>query len=392
MGELNLTLRGRLERSRGAWRYTAETDFLDVDQLVSAKMPSMKGQLRGRVRAALEGHLVPPSGGGDSEAKSRGPRPGDILLRLPVLEAGAARFSDLYMPIRVLGDRVIVGGTGRLFGGLVSVSADVFLPERSWNAAVGITGLDIGRAAAPFLPQGEIVGSADVNANLRGNYGALMTLFADGDFRSGEGFIHKVDAFDILTESGQVSFEEIRGSFFWDGVDLRLNPGTQATAKRGDPLYRYISVTGPLGIPGNGLDLDFKGRFNITALDSVLGALKGAFQLMTGNLTGAGGGQILRSALGKLMGLPAERDFQEASFQLKGSWKELQLLNLKIDKSLEGWLPVTTPPEERKASDKKIRFNLQIPVGPGGSDDDDPGDQMKRQFLDNLLNQVYPGP
>jgi hypothetical protein len=383
MGELTLALNGRMERRSGGWNYTAETDLLDVDRLISAKMPSMKGRLGGRVKAALSGRL-------GASARASRPEPVDILLTLPVFEAAGARFSEVSLPIRVLGDRVTARGSGRLYGGAVSVSADVFMPDRRWNAVLNIAGLDVGQAAAPFLPQGEIVGSADVGVKLRGNYGALMMLFADGVFQMGEGYIHKVAAFELLTKGGRIDFEEVRGSFFWDGVDLRLNPGTQVTAKRGDSFYRYLSVNGPLGIPGKGLNLDFKGRFNITALNSVLGALKGAFQMMTGTLTGSGGGQLLRSAVGRMIGLQ-DRDFQDVTFQLKGSWSELQLLNLKIDKSLEAYLPLKSlNAEEHKENEKKIKFNLRIPVGPGGEGDgEEPGDQMKRQILDNLLNQVY---
>jgi hypothetical protein len=386
LGDLTLTLRGSMERSPNVWNYTVETGLMDVDRLVSAKMPSMKGRLGGQVRAVLTGRL-----GSGREAGGQGPNPVNIFLTLPVFEAARTRFSDVSLPIRVLGGRMTARGSGKLYGGWVSVSADVSMPDRRWNATLGIAGLDVGQAAAPFLPQGEIVGSADVNVKLRGNYGALMMLFADGDFHAGEGYIHKVDAFKLLAEDGRVGFEEVRGSFFWDGRDLWLNPGTQATARRGDPFYRYLSVSGPLGIPGKGLNLDFKGRFNINSLNTVLGALRGAFQLMTGTLAGGGGGQILRSTLGKLVGLP-ERDFQDVTFQLKGSWKELQLLNLKIDKSLEGYLPLKTTDEEeaRKENEKKIRFNLRIPVGRGGGrDGEDPEEQVKRQFLDNLLNQVY---
>jgi hypothetical protein len=387
MGDLTLTLRGHMERARDGWNYGAETDLLDVDKLVTAKMPSMKGNLGGQLKAVLSGHLNPPPKDPQTPEKLN---PINILLTLPVLEAGGARFSDVSLPVRVLGERVTAKGSGKLYGGKVSISADVFMPERRWNAVMGVTSLDIGQAAAPFLPQGEIAGSADVNLRLRGNYGALMMLFADGDFRAGEGYIRKIDAFKLIDDDGRVDFEEMRGSFFWDGVDMQLNPGTQVTAKRGDPFYRYLSVNGALGIPGKGLNLNFKGRFNINALDAVLGALKGAFQLMTGSLSG-GGGQILRTALGKLVGLPEERDFQDATFQLKGSWSELHLLNLTIDKSLENYLPLErlNAEEERKESEKKIHFKLQIPVGPGGGDDDAPEDQLKRQILDNLLNQVY---
>jgi hypothetical protein len=297
---------------------------------------------------------------------------------------------DVFLPIRVSEGRALVrNGAGAVYGGKIDVSADISLPDQQWAAAAKISGLDLGRATQPFLSRGAIVGSADINVQLRGNYGSLMMVFADGDFRSGEGYIHKFDALKNIAKDGRVSFEEIRGSFFWDGNDLRLNPGTQVTAKPGGPLYKYFAVNGPLGVSGKGLDLDCKGRFDIQALNTVLGALKEVFQLMTGTLTGSG--QLLRQAVGKLVGY-SERDFEDVTFRLKGSGQELQLLNLTIDKSFEEYLPLRNDAatQQRKENERKIRFNLNIPTGPGGDDDLSPQDQFKKQLLDNLLNQFYP--
>jgi hypothetical protein len=212
-----------------------------------------------------------------------------------------------------------------------------------------------------------------------------MMAFANGDFRAGEGYLHEFDVLKSIADDGRVSFEEIRGSFFWDGGNLWLNPGSQATAKPGDALYKYLAVNGPMGLNNRTLGLDFNGRFNVQALNTVLGALRGLFQLTTGTLTG--GGQLVRQAVGRMVGI-TDRDFQDVSFQLRGSWDELQLLNLKIDKPLEGYLPIRTSdslPTHRE-DNRKIKFNIKIPTGPGGEDEENAQDQFKRQLLDNLLN------
>jgi hypothetical protein len=86
-----------------------------------------------------------------------------------------------------------------------------------------------------------------------------------------------------------------------------------------------------------------------------------------------------------------ERDFQDVTFQLRGSWQELRLLNLTIDKSLEEYLPLRDDAAtQRRESEKKIQFNLRIPTGPGGDDETDAQDQFKKQLIDNLLNQLHP--
>jgi hypothetical protein len=394
LGDLTLTLKGHMERNEKGWGYAAETGLLDLDRLVTAKMPSMKGQFSGNVKARVTGRLSRGRRGGGKPAEkstdSAPPPPVNILISLPTFSAAGMQLRDIALPIRVEGDRATIrNGKGLAYDGKIDVEADVSLPDHKWSATTKITGLDMGQAAKPFMKEGSIVGSADVNVRLKGDYGALMMVFANGDFHAGEGYIHEFGVLDKIAQDGRISFKEIRGSFFWDGKDLWLNPGTQATAKEKDPLYRYFSINGPLGLMGKGLALNCKGRFDIHALDMLLGALKGAFQLMTGSL--AGGGQILRQAVGKLVGY-TERDFQDVTFQLKGSWQELQLLNLKIDKSLENYLPINKlNPEntQMKESQKKIQFNITIPTGPGGDDETDAQDQFKKQLIDNIFNQMH---
>ncbi|MDR1621854.1 MAG: hypothetical protein LBS00_05720 [Synergistaceae bacterium] len=400
LGDLTLTLKGHMERNDKGWGYAAESGLLDLDQLVTAKMPSMKGRFSGKAKARVTGRLegrrrgrgggARPSGANSNEAGPGEPSPVNVLISLPTLAAAGMELRDISLPIRVQGDQATIRhGTGLAYDGKIGIDADVNMPDQKWTATAKVTGLNIGQAAAPFMKQGAVVGSADVNVRLTGDYGALMMVFANGDFRSGEGYIHKFDVLDKIAEDGRISFKEIRGSFFWDGKDLWLNPGTQATAKERDPLYRYFSVNGPLGLMGKGLALNCKGRFDVHALDMLLGALKSAFQLMTGGLTG-GGGQLLRQAVGKLVGY-TERDFQDVTFQLKGSWQALQLLNLKIDKSLEGYLPLNMlngTEQQMKENQKKIQFNITIPTGSGGDDEADTEGQLKKQLIDNIFNQM----
>jgi hypothetical protein len=397
MGDLRLNVRGRLQRDREGWSYSAESSPLDLDRLAAAKMPSMKGKYAGNVTVNVSGRL---NGRGNrnrnqnqDQTQSQSqlePQPVDIAISLPSFSTAGITMRDVFLPLCLLGDQVTLrDGTARLFDGAVSISADVALPDQQWRATVKVAGLDIGQAAQPFLSQGEIVGSADVSVSANGDYGTLMMVFAKGDFRSGNGYIGKFRALDAVTKDGRLPFAEIRGSFFWDGKDLWLNPGSQVTAPPGAPLYRSFAINGSLGIPGTGLGLMCQGRFDIQALDTVLGALKSAFQYMTGTLSSGGslGGSLLRGAAAKVVGY-TEHDFQDVTFQLKGNWKELQLLNLTISKSLEGYLPLSDMNEstEEKETERKFRFNLRIPTGPGGTEDgDDTKNQFKKQLLDNIF-------
>ncbi|MCL2009145.1 MAG: hypothetical protein FWG71_01195 [Synergistaceae bacterium] len=386
LGDLELRLNSHMERSeRGldGWSYAAESGLIDLDKLVSARTPSMRGQVSGDAQIQVGGRLMGRRGGETT--------PVDITISVPAVSFAGVKVKDIHIPISVSGDMAVIHqASGKAYDGEITADGGVDLSKQQWGMNARVSGIDMGKAVRPFLEQGEIVGSADINLRVRGDYGILMMMFANGDFRTSEGYLREFDALKRITDDGSVSFQEARGSFFWDGGELWLNPGTQATAKPGDVLYRFLSVNGSMGLKEKGLNLNFQGRFNVQALDTLISGLRGLFQLTTGSLAATGGRQFITQTVGRMVGL-AERDFQNVSFQLRGDWSGLQLLNLKIDKPLENFIPFRASdslPERRDMeNDKRIQFNIKIPTGSGGgADDEGARDQFMRQLLDNLLN------
>ena len=378
LGDFQVACQGDIRREGNGWRYSLTTDALDLNRMLAAKSPSLRGLLDGQVTAKLTG----------STRKGKdGAVPVAVFLSIPKLTASGLTVTDILLPLQISGNTAhLSGGRAVLCKGTVRANAEVDLAESTWQGTASAAGLDLGNLARPFLPEGELVGSADANVRVKGNFGTLMMVFVNGGFTTGPGYLHKVKAVEAVSPIQRITFETIRGTFFWDGSDLWLNPGTQATAGKGDPLYRYFSANGPLGIPGKGLRLLCKGRFDVPLLDKVLGALKGVFQYFTGGLSGGGG--LLKGVVGKALGIE-KRDFQDVSFALTGSWADLQLLHLRIDKPLQDYLPLEklNKTEEQKASDKKFRLNLKFPTGPGAKDSEGrTEDQFKEQLLDNLLN------
>ena len=114
--------------------------------------------------------------------------------------------------------------------------------------------------------------------------------------------------------------------------------------------------------------------------------MKGVFQYMTGGLTGSGG--YLRDAVGRMLGLK-RRDYQNVSFTLANSWNELRLLNLKITKPIQDFLPVDilNKSEGQQKDDKQFKLNLKFPTGRGSDNPEDvsTSDQFKEQLIDNLF-------
>ena len=381
MGDLNLALKGRMERDEYGWIYFAETGSIDLNELVTSQAPDMKDQVSGSVSVRVDGSLGGRRGGETS--------PIYVMVSIPVASFSGMQVENVSVPINVSNGAITVRqGAGTIHEGQISINADVNLPGRNWTMTASLAGMNIGKAVAPFLEQGGISGSAYANVSARGDFGALMMMFANGDFRTSAGYIYDFAALKMIDDDGRVPFQEARGSFFWDGGDLWFNPGTQVNAEPGDYLYRFMAITGSLGLGGRPLRLDFNGNFNVEALNIVLGAMRGAFDLTSGSLTD-GGRQIARRAIGRAIGL-TERDFQNVSFQLRGSWDALQLLNLRIDRSLEGFIPTRNlddmPERERRRDSRRLQFNLNIPVGRGGGNGENATEQFKRQLIDNILN------
>ena len=217
------------------------------------------------------------------------------------------------------------------------------------------------------------------------HFGVMSTSYANGKFSTTPGYIHKMSIIDKVTPTKKISFEEISGSFFWDGKDLFLNPGSGASAGKDEPLYRYFHVNGSMGIPGKGLNLLFDGRFDLKILDQLLGAMKGLFQYMTGGIAQ----NFLKDAAGRVFGVK-RRDYQSVSFRLANSWQSLQLLDMKVSKPIEDFLPIDllNKDEEKQRDDTQFKLNLKFPVGPGDAsvEEDSTGDQFKQQLIDNLFN------
>ena len=387
LGDFGLAVKGDVRREGSGWRYSMTTEPLDLDRMLSAKSPSLKGKLAGRMTAKLTGAVG---------AKGDGALPSvAVSLSIPRLTASGMTVTDIALPFRVSGGKATLSGGRAVFcKGSVRADADVNLAESKWQGTARVSGVDLGDLTRPFLPEGELVGSADANVRLKGNFGTLMMVFANGSFTTGGGYLHKVEMIETISPIKRITFETIRGTFFWDGSDLWLNPGTQATAGPGEPLYRYFSVNGPLGIPGKGdkgdkgdkgLKLVCKGRFDVQMLNKVLGAMKGVFQYFTGGLSNT---NLLKSVLGEALGVN-KRDFQDVSFVLAGGWSNLQLLNLRIDKPLKDYLPLEklNRTEEQRGDGAQFRLNLKFPTGPGAKGGENrTEDQLKDQLLDNLLN------
>lgn len=357
--------------------YAVNTKPLDINSAVESQMPEMSGMAKGFAVVNVKGSTRPHDNI-SINAKS------DSITVMDKI-----KITDINIPVMYLIDSGKVEmrkARAKLSGGIIESRFDFDTVKNEWSGHADVSHLDFGKLAQPFMPEGELVGSVDMKVDMKGSSPMGMTLsFADGKFKTGPGCIQKIKMLESITPGGRITFEEISGSFFWNGKDLFLNPGTGARAGIKEPLYRYVTVNGSAGIPGKGLKLLFDGRFDMKLLDQLLGAMKGVFQYMTGSLAR----NVLRDAASRVMGLQG-KDFQNVSFTLANSWNEPHLRDLKVTKPIEDFLPidVLNKDEEKQKDTTQFKMSFKLPVGEGApsAEDESPKDQFKRQLIDNLFN------
>ena len=357
--------------------YAVDTKPLDIESAIESQMPDMAGIAKGFATVSVKGSTKPHDNISIT-AKSKG-----------VTIMDKIKIANINIPVKYLTDSGRVQmrkARAELSGGIIESHFDFDTATSEWKGHADIAHLDFGKLAQPFMPEGELVGSVDAHIDMNGSSPMGMAMnFAEGRFKTGPGCIQKMEMLKRITPTEKITFEEISGSFFWNGKDLFINPGTGARAGFDEPLYRYVTVNGSAGVPGKGMRLLFDGRFDMNLLDRLLGAMKGVFQYMTGSLAK----NVLRDAASRVLGFQG-RDFQNVSFTLANSWKEPQLRDLKVTKPIEDFLPINVlnKDEEKQKETTQFKMSFKLPVGEGApsAEEESPGDQFKRQLIDNLFN------
>ena len=365
--------------NNGVVSYVVDTKPLDLNSAIETQVPGMAGIVGGHATVHVEG-----------STKENAP----ILITAKskaVTLMDKISINNINLPVTYLTSKnkvEMTNGRASLSGGDIKTAfaADLSGKETEWNGSVKVAHLDFGKLAAPFMPEGELVGSVDAQITIKGSSTMGTSLsFADGKFKTGPGCLRKMAILDKITPTKQISFEEISGSFFWNGNDLFLNPGTGARAGLDEPLYRYFTINGPCGLPGKGMRLLCDGRFDLKILDQLLGAMKGVFQYMTGSLAR----NVLRDAASRVMGIK-RKDFQNVSFTLANSPADPHLRDLKVTKPIEDFLPIDilNNDKEKQKESAQFKMSIKIPVGKGApsAEDESAADQFKQQLIDNLFN------
>ena len=325
------------------------------------------------------------------------------------LSAQTARFlgvrvTDLHAPFYVSdGYAVMEDVKAACDGGTLGGGAAYDFKKSMWGGNFTALSVDVSEFKQQALPQlkGSITGKADFKVRAGGESGRLSTVRGGGVLFMDKGQIASFDALDAARKyigGKPLRFDKVRTSFTFDGGNLTILPGSQATAPRGDSVYRSVMVDGTL-YHDKKLSFFAMGRVNIRALNALLGAFQGLIKIGTDYNSGTtiDSAELIQNFLGGVLSGYAKNDFRFVSMNFGGSLDAPTYSNIKVDrtvkrKSGDSVIPKSAgDPDEKILEDGDMTFRLkfEIPVGPGTSDS--PEGYMKGQAAEQAISNLLKG-
>lgn len=308
-------------------------------------------------------------------------------------------YTDNYL---VVEDFRVNSHSGEIFGGFAYNTKNNF-----WGARCEAKQLNIAPAFENLYGKdkpGKITGKADMKLRVGGESMQLSNLNAAGTLTAIDGEISGfkfLDSAKKFTKGKPVRFSKVQSAFRFDNGTLILLPGTQAVAPAGDPVYRMAMLDGMITSKGD-LSLLCLGKFNIRALNSILGGVTGLVDMSktitTKGINNIDSKELLQNVLGGVLGGATRSSFRFVSIGLGGTLKSPKLTKLVVEsdarrKNKGTTIPVSPsdPEDKRLKQDGDITFNLhfEVPVGYGKSSE--PGDfagQVMQDTLKSLISNI----
>ncbi|MPN13866.1 hypothetical protein SDC9_161192 [bioreactor metagenome] len=190
-----------------------------------------------------------------------------------------------------------------------------------------------------------------------------------------------------ISTSDEIRYRSILANFNVDGKSFYLLPGSRAAAYPDDTIYRYFTASGTVGIGDKSISLKCLGDINLKALNTFLGAIRGLISVGD-NITDP---LLLQKFLSGLVGGYSVRDFRETSFTLAGTWNDMKMYDLKVSQPIQSTpIPFDSTFSDEKEKEKvdDIKIKLSFPTGEGKDNSLSPGEQVKKQLMENLLKQI----
>lgn len=329
---------------------------------------------------------------------------GTGIFSAPKLRIMGIRFEDVKAPFFVSQNYMMIEDLNAATnGGKLTGGVGFDLKNNEWGGNLTVMGTDVQalvKQAAPKL-KGTVTGRGDLKIRGGGEMGRGSTIKAGGALYLHSGEITSFDVIETakkFTGGKPLRFETVQATFTYDGGDLNILPGSQATAPKNDPLYRYVMLDGYVSHKDE-VRLFAMGKVNIRALNSLIGAFQG---LVAAGVDFTAGqldkGEVLQSVLGGVLSGFAKNEFRFVTMNIGGTVKDPSFYNVKVQravrqKSAKDSIPTSnSDPDEKSLTQEgntTFRFKFEIPVGPGnGGSGGDAKGQVFEQTLENLLKNV----
>lgn len=387
-----------LRNKDGKWRvkYKLDATSVDLSKLLLFADDASRSAIDGKVDIHLEA---------DSpldEFTTKGSLKSDSLrikgLRLENLNA-PFYYSDKYFVVEDLRAKATAGD---LHGGFAYNTA-----TNLWGAFCEMKGMDIEKAFKSLYTKdtpGKITGKADFKVRIGGESMQLSSLNAAGTLTATDG---EISGFSFLesakkfTKNKPIRFSKLQTTFRFDDDTLILLPGTQAVAPAGDSVYRMIMADGYITTKGD-MSLTCLGKFNVRALNSILGAVRGIMDMRrtitTEGINNIDSKELLQSVLGGILGGATRSSFRFVTIGLGGKLSSPKLTKLMVEHdrtrmSRGTGIPRSNsdPTEKQMHLDGDITFNMhfELPVGPGkNSEPRDITGQVMQNTLKSLISNI----
>ncbi len=337
--------------------FSLEGSDLDLAQVTKELKRNGSPALSGTADVTLSGSLKDGAWAGRGE------------LRSERMRAFGLDFDGVTLPL-VLGEGGVRAEnvSARLFEGRLEGGGGLETGTGRWNIRASLRGADIDRAVKALTDiDGRITGRGDLDLALSGALGKHLLVTGGGNFTATEGEVSGFKALKAISSTYGVSslrYGRIDANFKVDGNVVTLLPGSRATARGDDALYRYLTVDGAAG-PGGNLNLYCSGLVNVQALNTLLGAIQGLAVAGT-----ASPGAILEGLIGGVVGGMGKQDFRDTSFRVEGTWSNPLFTNFRVAPPRDASRPPQDPngTGQTLQDDRGHKVTISIPTGESAGD------------------------
>ena len=372
-------------KNNGRWKasVSATGKSVDIRSLTYSLDDQVRDAISGTLYFDFEGNGWVDSFEGHGEA------------RIPCLTAMGLTLTDLKAPFWVSEGFVMVeDSSAKAYGGAVSAQMAKDIKESNWGGRVKVSSADVERVMKDLMPDsvGTITGSADLTLRIAGDTARTSMQDGSGSLEVVNGEISGFPGTEAVSKvigGRPLRFQSALFSFSLDGRTLTFLPGSRVSAPSGDPVFKYITLDGNVGISDREFDLYCVGNVNIRALNSFVNGLQG---LMNAAMTDSGNSEeMLQNFLGDMLTGYSKNEFREVELTVRGTPERFGFEKfvikapIKFDATPE---QLSTPTGSKEKDMERIRLKLEFPVGPGGGGN---GNNVGGQVFEQALDQALKG-